>query len=95
MSKVLVTESYLDNIADAIREKNGTETTYKPGQMAAAIEAIDTTPPTQTKNAIPSLSSQDIEPDSGYLLSKVVVAAIPVTRVQNSAGGYTVTIAGT
>lgn len=40
MSKVLVTESYLDDIADAIRNKNGTENTYKPSQMAAAIEAL-------------------------------------------------------
>ena len=40
MSKVLVTESYLDDIADAIRGKNGTENTYKPSQMAAAITAL-------------------------------------------------------
>lgn len=40
MSKVFVTESYLDDIADAIRGKNGTENTYKPPQMAAAITAL-------------------------------------------------------
>lgn len=40
MSKVFVTESYLDDIADAIRGKNGTENTYKPSQMAAAITAL-------------------------------------------------------
>lgn len=95
MSKVLVTESYLEDIADAIREKSGTQNTYKPHQMAAAIEAIDVTPPTQTKNATPSLFAQDIEPDTGYLLSKVVVAAIPYSTSLNAAGGYTVTIAGT
>ena len=42
MSKVLVTESSLSGIAAAIRTKNGTENTYKPGQMAAAIAAIET-----------------------------------------------------
>lgn len=42
MSQVLVTEQYLDDIADAIRDKNGTQTQYTPGQMAAAIEAIET-----------------------------------------------------
>ena len=42
MAQVLVTESYLDAIADAIREKNGSEDTYKPSEMAAAIEAIET-----------------------------------------------------
>ncbi len=52
MSKVLVTESHLSNIADAIRLKNGASTTYRPGDMAAAIEALDTSGihPTGTKN---------------------------------------------
>lgn len=42
MSKVLVTEDYLADIADAIREKLGVQTQYKPGEMAAAIESIPT-----------------------------------------------------
>ena len=42
MTKVLVTEAYLDNIADAIREKRGVLTEYKPSQMAGAIMDIDT-----------------------------------------------------
>ena len=50
MSKVLVTESHLDNIAEAIRAKNGASTTYRPGDMAAAIQAIPTgITPTGTK----------------------------------------------
>lgn len=40
MGKVFVTESYLNDIADAIRDKNGGSATYKPSQMAAAIEAL-------------------------------------------------------
>ena len=40
MTKVLVTDSHLYDIADAIRGKNGSSTTYKPGQMAAAITAL-------------------------------------------------------
>lgn len=40
MANVLVDETALQDIADAIRTKNGTQTTYKPGQMADAIEAI-------------------------------------------------------
>ena len=40
MTKVLLTESHLDDIADAIRAKLGVQTTYKPGQMAAAIGSI-------------------------------------------------------
>ena len=40
MANVLVQESSLEDIADAIRSKNGTQNTYKPAQMAAAIQAI-------------------------------------------------------
>jgi len=40
MGLVLVTESYLQDIADAIRSKLGTADTYKPSEMAAAIMSI-------------------------------------------------------
>ena len=40
MGKVLVTESYLTAIGDAIRNKNGTTATYTPSQMANAIRNI-------------------------------------------------------
>lgn len=40
MSKVMITESYLEDIADAIRTKNGSSDTYKPAEMADAIEDI-------------------------------------------------------
>lgn len=48
MSKVLVSEENLTNIANAIREKNGETTTYLPSEMATAITNIATgvTPPT-------------------------------------------------
>lgn len=50
-AKVLVTEDYLEDIADAIRGKLSVQTQYKPGQMAAAIESIPTgTTPTGTIN---------------------------------------------
>ena len=38
--KVLVSENNLTSIANAIRGKNGSTTTYKPSEMAAAITAI-------------------------------------------------------
>lgn len=38
MSKVLVSEENLTNIANAIKEKNGEATTYKPNKMAEAIQ---------------------------------------------------------
>lgn len=40
MAKVIVTEQYLTDIADAIREKLGVATTYTPAQMGPAIETI-------------------------------------------------------
>lgn len=42
MSKVTVTESYLESIGDAIRNKLNTSQGYTPGQMAAAINSIPT-----------------------------------------------------
>lgn len=40
MANVLVNDLYLGDIADAIRSKLGVQTTYKPSQMANAIESI-------------------------------------------------------
>ena len=42
MAIVTINETNLTNIAEAIRGKNGETTTYKPNEMAAAIEAIQT-----------------------------------------------------
>ena len=40
MGKVIVTDTHLTNIANAIRSKNGTQNTYTPAQMASAISAL-------------------------------------------------------
>lgn len=42
MAKGLVTDTYLSDIADAIRSKLGTQDTYTPPEMAAAILSIPT-----------------------------------------------------
>lgn len=48
----------------------------------------------QSKTATPSTAEQSIIPDTGYnALSEVIVAAIPYSESDNSAGGKTVTIA--
>ena len=41
MSIVTIDDSYLTAIGNAIRAKNGSTTTYKPSEMAAAINAIE------------------------------------------------------
>lgn len=51
MSKVLVNDTDLGGIANAIRRKNGGSTLYKPSEMAAAVDAIPTgITPTGTKS---------------------------------------------
>lgn len=40
MAKVLIDDSYLEDIADSIRAKNGTEDTYKPKEMSTAIDEL-------------------------------------------------------
>lgn len=41
MANVLVEETSLQNIANSIREKTGTEDTYKPSEMASAIFSLE------------------------------------------------------
>lgn len=51
MSKLMITDSLLTGIADAIRGKNGSSDQYTPAQMATAISNIPTgTTPTGTVN---------------------------------------------
>lgn len=40
MANVIINDTNLSNIADAIRSKNKSTETYKPGEMAAAIAAL-------------------------------------------------------
>lgn len=49
--RATIDQDYLYDIADAIRAKNGSSDTYTPGQMASAIQELDTSGihPTGTK----------------------------------------------
>ena len=42
MSKIILEDSTMTNIADAIRNKNGETGQYLPSEMPAKIEAIET-----------------------------------------------------
>lgn len=84
MAKVIITEQYLEDIADAIRSKSSSSTTYTPPQMAAAILAIPTsgTINNQNKAVTPNETEQSITFDSGYTgLGTVTVGAISSTYV--------------
>ena len=79
MTKVLITESYLDGIGDGIRYANGGSDTYKPSQMEAAIRALK--PNLQSKTAT---QNGTVTPDSGYNgLSQVVVNVSGGTTSEN------------
>ncbi len=83
MSKVMITESYLEDIADAIRAKTGTQDTFTPAEMADAIGDIGGSSPTyQTKTVTPTTSEQNVDPDTGYdALSRVTVNPIPSSYI--------------
>ena len=63
MSIVTIDDSYLTAIGNAIRAKNGATTTYKPSEMAAAINAIESGEdflPQKITNTLTSYSNNDI-----------------------------------
>ena len=72
MSKVLVNESSLTGIANAIRGKNGSTTTYKPSEMAAAITAI-------SGGAEPTIEALSITANGTYTAPDGVDGYSPVT----------------
>lgn len=63
MARVLVNEENLTNIANAIREKNGETTTYKPSEMDEAISNIKTGDTTVEDGLITSTLSGDYSND--------------------------------
>ena len=72
MAKVLVNESSLTGIADAIRSKNGSTDTYKPSQMAAAITAI-------SGAAEPIIEALSVTSNGTYTASNGVDGYSPIT----------------
>ena len=75
MSKVLITEDYLEDIADAIRSKNGTSDTYTPAQMGPAIEAIPTGGGGGTEDAT-ATAADILNPKTAYIASGKVTGQI-------------------
>ena len=73
MGQVLITKSILTAIANAIRGKNGSSDTYKPGEMAAAITALPSAG-TMIEKSISANGTYKAEDDDADGYSKVVVS---------------------
>lgn len=69
MAIVYTNDKNYHSIADAIRFKNGEETKYKPGEMAAAIKAIDTGRKISRLNIFESTGMFTIEYEDGGMVS--------------------------
>lgn len=74
MSKVLVTESYLTDISNAIRSKNGDSTKYKPSEMAAAIKNIKAQDNTAVNGIIGRTISGDFTDNEATSVGKYAFA---------------------
>lgn len=84
MAQYLISDTYLTNIAEAIRGKLGVSTQYTPGQMSGAIQniVVGTTLNNQNKTITPTETAQAITADSGYTgLGTVTIRAIPSSYV--------------
>lgn len=83
---VYTNNQYYQDIAAAIRSKNGQTTSYKPSEMAGAIQRLagGGTISLQDRTVNPSASAQVITASSGFAgLGTVTINAVP-TDTNNS-----------
>lgn len=85
-SKVICDKSDLVAIANAVREKSGSNESYYVSDLAGAVGSISTTadPILQNKTVSPTTYAQTIVPDSGYDgLAQVTIDGVPVATTSN------------
>lgn len=85
MSKVLINESNLINIANSIREKTGKSDTFKPGEMAQVIDSIKTGGEDYNIKIDTNFS-----PSSGNGLRTIItkIASIDTSKIKNLNGFF-------
>ena len=83
MGNVLVNNTSLNNIADAIRGKNGTQNTYTPAQMGPAIAALPTGISDVTSVTITNKSAfENLQFQGTYLTIALAVTVLPANAPQ-------------
>ena len=91
--------SFLTDIADAIRSKKGTTDKINASNFANEIRNISSGGGCEVYKGeyevIPSVLEQILETKNKYLIDNVTVAQIPYHTVSNESGGKTVTIGET
>ena len=86
MANVIIDESSLYAIADAIREKLSVQTTYKPSEMADAIESISGgVTPTGTKQISITQNGTTTEDVTNYASAEIAVN-VPNSYTQSDEG---------
>ena len=84
MAKTDNLTDFLTGVANAIRTKKGTTAKINPQNFEAEIDSIMTSKPEQEKTVKATNSQQEISPDDGKTLSRVIVEAAPLPDTYNS-----------
>lgn len=96
MKQYFIKENTLIQIANAIRKKLNSDDTYTPLQMPDAIERIsgvgDEDVYDGVYNITPTKSEQVLLTQDKLLQNNIIVQAIPLNKIENQSGGYTVNI---
>ena len=83
MAKTDNLTDFLTGVADAIRTKKGTTAKINPQNFETEIGSITTSKPEQEKTVKATNSQQEISPDDGKILSRVIVEAAPLPVADN------------